>query len=221
MSLNFDDLITDLGADLKPVGRLLPPLVRAGLWLAVVAALAALLASGADLGAIGSRLRAVPDMWMAVLGSTLTTVLGAIAAFELSLPDRKPAWALLPLPGMALWVAGTGLGCLRDWVIPETHVASLVEARSCFTFIVVLSVPLSILMILMIRRACPLRPNLTAATAGLAVAAGAATLLNFFHPYDAGATDIAVHIAAIGLVIGLNRLVGGRLLGPEGLRHRA
>jgi hypothetical protein len=157
-------------------------------------------------------------MWLAVLGSTLTTILGAVAAFELSLPDRKPSWALLPVPGLLLWVAATGLGCLRTWVIPDMHPASMEEAHTCFMFIVSLSIPLSIIMILMIRRACPLRPNLAAAIGGLTVAAAAATLLNFFHPYDAGATDIAAHCAAVALVIAINRIVGGRLLTRRGFR---
>lgn len=211
-SAQLDDLIGELGADLRPVRRLSPPLVRAAVWLGLVATTALVLACFADLPGIAYRLRYLPDMWLAVLGSTLTTVLGAVAAFELSFPDRKPGWALLPLPGLLLWIAGTGMGCLRAWVIPDLHPATLLEARVCFTFIVTLSVPLSIVMVLMIRRACPLRPNLTAAIGGLAVAAAAATLLNFFHPYDAGSTDIAVHILAITLVIGVNRLFGGRLL---------
>lgn len=219
MSVRLDDLIGELGADLHPVRRLSPPLVRAGAWLSLVAATGLVLACFADLPGIAHRLRSVPDMWLAVLGSTATTMLGAIAAFELSFPDRKPAWALLPVPGLLLWIAGTGLGCLRAWVIPDMHAANMLEARSCFAFIVTLSIPLSIVMVLMIRRACPLRPDLTAVTAGLAVAAAAATLLNFFHPYDVGATDIAVHIVAITLVIGVNRLVGSRLLG-SGSRRR-
>ena len=218
--MSLDSLIAELGADLRPVGRLRAPLIRACVWLALVLAIALALASIADLPAIGQRLRAVPDMWLAVLGSTLTTVLGAIAAFELSVPDRRPAWALLPLPGLAVWIAATGMGCLRSWGIPDMPMADMTEARTCFTFIVSLSVPLSVALILMIRRACPLRPNLTAVTGGLTVAGAAATLLNFFHPYDAGATDIAVHVVAILLVIGLNRLVGGRLLTSNAFRPR-
>lgn len=219
MSVLVDSLILDLGADLRPVRRLRPPLVRAAGWLSVVVVAAIVLASFADLGAMADRLSSVPDIWLAVLGSTSTTVLSAIAVFQLSLPDRHASWALLPLPGLALWIAGTGMGCLRAWTIPGTEVATLVEARTCFTFIVSLSLPLSVLMILMIRRACPLRPNLTAATGGLAVAAGSATLLNFFHPYDAGATDIAVHVVAITLVVGANRLFGGWLLAPPVFRR--
>jgi hypothetical protein len=218
MPASVSDLIHDLGADLRPVKRLRPPLVRALGWLAIVAATALVLAYFANLPGIAHRLEYVPDMWLAVLGSTLTTILGAVAAFELSLPDRKPAWVLLPVPGLLLWIAGTGMGCLRTWIIPGTQVATLEDARTCFTFIVSLSIPLSIIMVLMIRRACPLHPNLTALAAGLAVGAAAATLLNFFHPYDAGATDIAVHSMAIALVVVINRLVGGRLLTRTGFR---
>jgi hypothetical protein len=215
MSRPIDTLIAELGADLRPVRRLMGPLARAGLWLAVVAAAAAALASVADLRAIADRLSSVPDMWTAVIGSVATMLLAAVATFELSLPDRHPAWAVLPLPALALWIMGTGLGCLRHGAIPDLHAASMRESGSCFTFIVVLSIPLSVLTVLMIRRACPLRPNLTAATGGLAVAAAAATLLNFFHPYDAGAIDMAVHAAAVALVVLVNRTLGGWLLGPK------
>lgn len=212
MTAQLDTLIAALGSDLRPVRRLRSPLWRVAGWLAAVAAIALALASFADLPAMGERLRSVPDMWLAVLGSTLTAVLGAVAAFELSLPDRKAAWALLPLPGLALWVGMTGLGCLRGWLIPGVHAADMAEGRDCFVFIVGLSIPLSALMTVMIRRACPLRPNLTAATGGLSAAAAAATLLNFFHPYDAGATDMAVHAIAVTVVIGANRFLGGPLL---------
>ncbi len=212
MTARLDRLIADLSADLRPVRRLSPPLWRAAAWLGAVVAAGLGLACVADLPAMLDRLRSTPDMSLAITGSVFTTILAAIAVFELSLPDRRASWALLPLPGLALWIAATGMGCLRTWVIPNTEVASLTEARGCFVFIVSLSIPLSILMVAMIRRACPLRPNLTAVIGGVAVAAGAATLLNFFHPFDAGATDIAVHVVAIGVVIGLNRLFGGRLL---------
>ena len=209
---SVDIMIGGLTEDLRPVGRLMSPGTRALAWLGLVAAVAAVLASFSNLSDIAYRLHYVPDMWLAVIGSVLTTIFGAVATFQLSLPDRSPGWALLPLPGVAVWVAASGIGCLRAWVIPDMHAASLEEARVCFSFIVSLSVPLSTLTILMVRRAFPMRPNLTAATGGIAVAAAAATLLNFFHPYDVGAADLAVHVVAIGLVILANRALGGRLL---------
>ena len=59
-------LIRDLAADLAPVRRLRPPYVRTFSWLAVVAATAVILAMIADLPALGHRLAAAPDLWLAV-----------------------------------------------------------------------------------------------------------------------------------------------------------
>ena len=202
----IDHMIERLGTDLEPVRRLRPPGVRALLWLAGVAALAGVLASFADLPGIAHRLTGAPDMWLAVLGSTLTAILGAVAVFHLSVPGRSVWWALLPVPSLLLWVGASGMGCLRAWLIPGMHDASMGEVRICLVFIVAVSIPLSVLMVAMIRRACPLRPNLTAATGGLAIAAGAASLLNFFHPYDASATDLTVHLLAVAIVVFLNQI---------------
>lgn len=206
-----DPLIRDLAADLKPVRRLWRPALRALGWLSVVAAIALGLAVFADVHALWERIVAAPDMWLAMFGSAATAILAAIAAFELSLPDAPRAWAWLPLPGALLWVAASGFGCLRVWFLPDTHVAVLGEARDCLIFIVSLSVPLSALLYLMLRRACPLQPGLTAAVGGLAVAAAAATLLNFFHPYDVAATDLTVHAIAVALVVVANRALGSRI----------
>jgi hypothetical protein len=208
-------LIGALAADLAPVRRLAPPSLRALGWLAVVAATAIALASFADLSPLCHRLAGATDMWVAALGSTATAILAAIAAFQLSMPDARRTWALLPLPAALVWIGASGAGCLRTWLAPETHVADISEARDCLMFILGLSVPLSALLILMLRRACSLQPGLTAGIGGLAVAAAAATLLNFFHPFDAAATDLAVHAGAVALVIGANRLVSGRLLAPN------
>jgi hypothetical protein len=205
-------LIHELVTDLTPVRRLKPPSVRALAWLAVVVATAAALALNGDLPALGHRLIAAPDMWLAVSGSAVTAILAAFAAFQLSLPDARRAWALLPLPAALLWIVASGVGCLRAWFVPGTHAADLSEARDCLIFIVALSVPLSALLIILLQRACPLYPRLTAVIAGLASAAAAATLLNFFHPFDAAATDLAVHVFAVALVIVANQAFSGRLL---------
>ena len=205
-------LIRDLATNLVPVQRLRPPSVRALTWLAVVSAIAIMFAEIGDLSALGNRLSAAPDMWLSLTGSTLTAILAAIAVFQLSLPDARRAWALLPLPAALLWIVASGVGCLRTWFVPGTHAANLSEARDCLIFIVGLAVPLSALLIIMLRRAYPLQPKLTALIVGLASAAAAATLLNFFHPFDAAATDLAVHIFAVAIVIGANWGFNGRLL---------
>jgi hypothetical protein len=207
-----EDLIHSLIADLEPVRRLPPPGWRALVWLAVVAALALTLAAVADRPAVALRLTAAPDMWLAAIGSALTMVLAAIAAFQLSLPDRSPLWAWLPLPAVLLWLGASGAGCLRAWLLPGTHAAVLNDSKDCIAFILALSIPLSALLLGMLRRGHTLRPGLTAAVAGFASAAAAATLLVFFHPYDASATDLVVHVVAVALVIIANRAFGGRLL---------
>ena len=201
-----------LVADLRPVRRLRPPYIRALVWFGVIAALGVTLGSVADLGAVERRLASVPDMWLAVAGSTATAALAGFAAFELALPDRSRLWALLPLPGLALWIAASGMGCARAWLIPGTHAASWAETRVCLSFIVGLSAPLSLLTFAMLRRAYTLSPALTGGVAGLAVASAAATLLNLFHPYDAALDDLLVHAAAVVLVIGVNRIAGGSLV---------
>jgi hypothetical protein len=207
-----DHIIRRLAADLKPVRPLRPPGLRAFIWLAVVVVAGFSLAAIADRPAAAARLVAAPDMWLAAAGAALTTVLAAIAAFQLSLPDRSQLWALLPLPAALLWLAASGAGCLRTWLVPGTHAAVLDDSKDCIMFILAVSVPLSALLLVMLRRAYPLRPGLAAALAGLASAAAAATLLNLFHPYDASATDVVVHVVAVALVIVANRAYGGRML---------
>jgi hypothetical protein len=205
-----ENLIRDLGADLRPVRRLRAPALRALIWLAVVAAMALALIALSDVSAVTLRLMAAPDMWISALGSAATTVLAALAAFELLMPDRSRAWALLPMPTALIWIAATGAGCLRAWLIPNAHAATMNEEKDCLLFIVGLSVPLSALLILMLRRAYPLDPGLTAIMAGLAAAAAAATLLLLFHPFDASATDLTVHTFAVGLVVMANRVLARR-----------
>src|SRR6266851_6575373 len=102
-----EEIINSLIADLKPVRRLPPPGWRALLWLALVVAIAFTLATVADRPAVAARLTAAPDMWLSAGGSALTMVLAAIAAFQLSLPDRNPLWAWLPLPAALLWIGAS------------------------------------------------------------------------------------------------------------------
>ena len=214
-------LIDDMVADLKPRRRLSSPWLRAAAWLAVVLAVAVVLASLVDMTPVRHRLMAVPDLWLAVLGSTATALLASAAVFQLGLPDRSAAWAFLPIPGLALWIGASGVGCARTWIVPGTHDASWLETGRCISFIIGLSVPLSLVTIAMLRRGFAFYPALTGSVAGLAVAAAAATLLNFFHPYDAALDDLLVHAAAVALVIGANRIFGDALLGRRPLVSQA
>ena len=212
-----DRLIATLSADLTPVRRFSTPLLRALAWLALVTAIAVALAALSDVSEMGRRISASPDLWLAALGSAATAVLAAVAAFELSLPDRNPIWVLVPLPAAVLWITASGMGCLRSWFVADASSASLAEPERCLIFILGFSIPLSAVLMVMLRRGYSLRPNLTSVVGGLACAAAAATLLNFFHPYDATATDLSVHAFAVAIVIVANRIFGGRALADRNL----
>jgi hypothetical protein len=208
---SHDRLIQGLASDLRPVQPLPPASKRALIWLGFVVVAGLLLSLIADLSAFSHRLMASRDMWMAMTGSALTAVLAAIAAFKLSMPDSPRAWAWLPLPAALLWIFASGMGCLRDYLLPGTHVAPMNETMECLAIIVALSVPFSLLMFAMLREAFSLVPALTATIAGLAVAAASATLLNLFHPFDAAVVDLLVHAVAVALVIAASRIIGRRL----------
>ncbi|TAM63486.1 MAG: DUF1109 domain-containing protein [Rhodanobacter sp.] len=205
-------LIDRLGTELVPVRRLPPPWRRTAGWLLAVAAIAALLLMHYGVHPMLRRCDGAPDLAWAALGALITAIGAAWAAFALGVPGRDLRWALLPLPGALLWIGASGLGCLRTWLAPGTSIASLHQSTDCLVFIVSFSIPLSALLIMLLRRACPLRPMLTAVLVGLASAAASATLLNICHEYDAAATDLLTHAAAVALVVAANAMMGGRLL---------
>lgn len=204
-------LVDGLVDRLEPVRPLRAPGLRALVWLGAVLALGLALASVMRLEGLDIRLGAL-DLRIAASGALLTAIAASFAAFATSVPGYAKAWALLPLPPALLWIGASSLGCLRVWGTPEAGIPHAGETEGCFTFLLGVSLPLSILLVVMLRRACPLRPNLTAALGGLAVSAAAAALLVPFHPHEATVTDLLLHAVAILGVIGANGLAGGRLL---------
>ena len=204
-------LIDALGAELTPVRRLLPPWRRALAWLAIVVVLAVALFMRFGAGTMLHRWSAAPDLGVAACGAVITAITAALASFVLAVPGRSIRWAWLPVPSALVWIGASGLGCLRAH-IPGMPVLNLHGANDCLIFIVSFSLPLSGVMIWLLRRACPLRPVLTAVLVGLASAAASASLLEICHNFDAAASDLVMHAVAVALVVGLNALMGGRLL---------
>lgn len=212
MSGSDDALISALAADLRPVRRLPRPGVRALGWLAAVLAVGAGLAVVADLPALQARLRAAPDLLVVLLGAGGTAVAAAVAAFQVSVPGRSPLWMMLPLPPALVWLGASGWGCLRSWGVVGLEPMDMAGGMGCLRFIVLVSVPLSALLLWMLRRACPLWPGRVAAMAGLAAAAAAAVLLTLFHDHDASVVDLVLHAVAVILVVVTCGAAGGRLL---------
>lgn len=201
MTRDTEWLIERLAADLRPVRCLRPPAIRAGLWLLVVSVvISAAILMFSDLGVFWRRAQD-PKLVIEMVGTLLTGVAATIAAFHLSLPDRSPAWAMLPLPPLALWIASSGYSCYRHWIVFGPDGWTLGESAHCFRFILGVSLPLAVSLLMMLRRACPLAPVRVAAVGGLGVAAIAAFALQFFHPFDVTFMDLGVHLAAVGIVV--------------------
>ena len=66
-----------------------------------------------------------------------------------------------------------------------------------------------------LRRARPMQPRLVAATAALGAAGLSAALLQFFHPFAITWLDLGVHLAAVGLLVGLGGLAARVLDGAR------
>jgi hypothetical protein len=209
MARSTETLIRDLGDGLTPVRRAASPTRLALIWLGISALIAGGLAVFFDTHAAMVRLGSAADMWLAVLGSLLTAVLAAKAAFELAMPGRSRLWALLPVPALLLWIGASGMGCLRTWAATGWDGSLHME---CLMVIIGVSVPLAAAMVIMLRRSFPLHPALTAMVAGLACAAAAATVLALFHPADAAAADLAFHALAVAVVTAVLTVSGRRLL---------
>jgi hypothetical protein len=207
-------LIGRLAGALRPVRRLPSPWIRTAFWLAVVLLVGAVLWHFTDVAALSARLRSVPDMWLSQLGAALTAILAAWAAFQTSVPGRPARVAWLAVPPALLWVGASTAGCLRLTPIAGTVPEPPMHAMECLKFLLLVSVPLASLLTWRLMRACPLRPGLTAALAGLASAGAACCLLMLIHPFDATADDLLMHLLAVLAVIALSRAAGPRLLDP-------
>jgi hypothetical protein len=205
-------LIGRLARDLRPVPVLPSPWRRAALWLGAALWFGAFLGIFADFGMLRERLMAVPDMALSQAGAVLTAVLGALAAFQTSVPGRSPHWAWLPLPAAALWLGASTAGCLRLAPIAGTVPEPAMHPAVCLWFLLLAAMPMALLLVFMLIRACPLRPALTASLGGLASAAAAAALLALIHPFDANAADLLMHGVAVVIVVAATRWLGASRL---------
>jgi hypothetical protein len=206
------ELIDWLCAGAGPVRRLRSPLLRAGFWLLIAAlvllVLAALHGTRPDLGL---RLRQ-PAFVAALAGSLLTGVLAALAAFELSLPDRSRSWLLLPLPAVALWLATIGYGCLTSWVSVGPGGIRLGSTLQCFGTLVLVSLPPWAVLLVMLHRTAWLDPSPAALMGGVAIAGVAATAMSILHQLDATVLVLLWNLGAAAVIVALGGVLGGRLL---------
>lgn len=196
-----DELIETLAQDAKPVRPLAPPLLRAGLLLAVLfAAMGALVAFGGHVEETLAHLARMP-FTLELIGAVAAGVGAIVAAVMLSIPGRARAWLYLPLPGLALWLAGGGLECYRQveelGYVPTTLFAS----QDCFVFIVSAGLPAAAAAYIFLRRHLSVDAVRVAALAGLGAALLAAALLQFIHAHGTNPVDFGTHVIAVVLLM--------------------
>ncbi|ORM74090.1 DUF1109 domain-containing protein [Pantoea wallisii] len=198
-------LIEQLSRDLRPVRRPRATGLRVLGWLtlALPCALAASLLVQRTLTDWSQ-----PGALRAAIQLVLAFVLGTLAirsAFSMSIAGRRGlSWrALLPI-GL-LWL-GLSLSSMPQ-LAAETHDH---DSARCFTFLLVVSSPMMLLMIATLRRTRTLHPVRTLATAGLGIASLAVSLLAFCHPVHLHPLDFVLHLAAIVTIVAITVLAGRR-----------
>ena len=211
-------LIDQLAGRASAVRPLASPLNRTVAWIAVATVLIAIMAA-----AFGMRPNLRPAMLqtgpaLEWIGSVLTGVFAAYAAFQVSVPGRSPSWAWLPVLPLALWLGGIGVGCLHDFTTQgATAFAFESHSGECARAIIAMSLPLLLVMVVMVRHAGVVRPAPTAILAGLSAAALCSAGVSLFH---AGETSLMVLVWHFGAVVALclgSLALGGRVfswIGP-------
>ncbi|NOT40192.1 MAG: DUF1109 family protein [Alphaproteobacteria bacterium] len=195
-------LIEDLATTAKPVKALAPPLARAGVLLAgIIAVMATVMAAfGGHVTETLAHLTSMP-FTLELAGALLAGVGAIVAAVTLSIPGRSQTWSYLPLPGLALWLAGGGLECYRQVSDLGYTPVSLFDSSDCFFFIVGVGLPTAAVTYVFLRRHLPIDAVRVTALATLGSALLAATLLQFVHAHGTNPIDFATHIVAVVLLI--------------------
>lgn len=185
--MDTSDLIRSLASNATPVRRLRPPLLRAIFWLALAAAIMALLTISHGLRPQFVEHMQTPMFATNMVASLLTGILATIATFFVSLPDRSRLWLLLPAPPLLVWLATIGYQCFNGWVPMPPGAVTMEAASNCLATLILTSLPLSLLMLVMLRYTAALRPTSVILMGSLAVSAITSTALSMFHPLDATA----------------------------------
>ena len=205
-------LIEQLAGHARPVRPIASPGARTLRW-----ALAASVAIAMMAASFGLR----PGLWQALsqpaqalewIGSVLTGLCAAYAAFQVSVPGRSPSWAWLPVVPLGLWLSGIGWGCLANYATQGVAAFALeTHSGECARAIVAMSLPLTVLMLLMVRHAGVVRPGATAMLAALAAAAVSAAGVSLFHGGENSLMLLLWHVGAVA-VVSLSSLAMGKRL---------
>ncbi len=204
-----DQLIETLTENLQPVKPLRKPGLRAGLWsLFATAVIGVIVAVGGSRADLAHALREASFL-VPLAGSWLTGLTAALAAFQISLPDRSRHWLWLPVVPVLLWSTGFAYSCLTNpGDIPGS--LALLPESACLMTIVVTSAGLIAVLLPMLRRVKTLRPRLTAWLGCLAVAGFADTAHLLVHTEQDSLLALTVNLVPALVLVVFGGLAGRR-----------
>jgi hypothetical protein len=195
-NVRTDDLIVQLAARATPVTPLRPPAVRLVWWTIWAVAIAALAVI-----AVGARKDVASALespsYALSLGLLAITMIGAAAAaLASSVPGGGQSWIVRALPVSAavawplLWIAAMtgGFGA-----IPPASARGPFH-WACAIEIAVIAAAGGAVLLVMVRRAMPLRPAWTAAVVGLAAIGGASAATQIICPLSNPVHQFVGHV---------------------------
>jgi hypothetical protein len=210
-------LIERIAAGAEPVRPLRPPLTRALLTAGTLLALiiAAIWWLG-DTRQLSARYPGREWLMAIELTTMVGTALLAIAgAFSLTVPgESKRGWLAAPLAPALVWLLLAGITCWHDWQQRGAGDWRLANSLDCLLFVLAVGLALVVPLLWRLSRAHPIDPAPVALLGALGAASLAAAMLHFFHPHSVTFLDLAVHVAAMLLVIGAVALLPRPALQP-------
>lgn len=211
-----ETLVDQLAADLRPVRPLRRPGLRALITLAAIAVAAGMaIALLGDTGALRQRYAGREALLMLEMAAMAGTgALAVVAAFMVSIPGGAKRWLAAPLPFFGAWLLLSGLGCLADPARRGANPGEASESLHCLMFILATSALLTPILVRLLAKARPIDPLPVALLGGLGAAAISAFVLQFFHPFAVTFIDLAVHVFAMLIVVGVAGLINRRALAP-------
>ena len=217
MSMDTDELIRRLAADVRPVTRLRPPWTRAALWLALSVPYVAAVVWGKLAMLDASQALADPRFVIEQAATFATAITAAAAAFYTIIPGFDRRVLLLPLVPLTVWLASVGSGCLDDWLRLGAEAFVVRPDLDCLPAASVIGIVPAVAMVLMLRRGAPLYPRVTLLFGALAVAAIGNFGMQLFHFRDASIMVLVWHLGSVAVISALAGLAGERVIG---WRHR-
>jgi hypothetical protein len=219
--MHTDQLIHQLADQMTPVRRLLTPWRRTSVWL-LISILYVGVVAGAWLQVGHMSVRIEPTLLVELAAILATAVTASLAAFSSVVPGTEGRLQWLPVIPLSIWLGCLGNGCVHDWLLHGEAGLRMRSDADCVAPALLLSIPLTIAMVAMLRSGAPLVPRVSFALGALAVAALASLGLRLFHAGDLSVQILAWHLGGAAVFTAVGCIMGRGLFNwVQVVRERA